>query len=94
VDLVDVDRSSNKIQIEGSEVLRYNDGTSETMQSAYLRLELRGGATKNFLVRIGSTTSWYQLASGDAGMMQLSYDGSRRRRVVRGTRSPAKEYAS
>jgi O-acetyl-ADP-ribose deacetylase (regulator of RNase III) len=94
VDLVDVDRSSNKIQIEGSEVLRYNDGTSETMQSAYLRLELRGGATKNFLVRIGSTTSWYQLASCDAGMMQLSYDGSRRRRVVRGTRSPAKEYAS
>jgi hypothetical protein len=44
---------------------------------------LRGGATKNFRVRIGSTTSWYQLASGDAGIMQLSYDGLRRRRVVR-----------
>ena len=94
VDLVDVDRSSNKIQIEGSEVLRYNDGTSETMQSAYLRLESFGGATKNFRVRIGSTASWYQLASGDAGIMQLSYDGLRRRRVVRGTRSSAKEHAS
>jgi hypothetical protein len=90
VELVDIEGSSKSesVHMRGANVLVYNDGTSEPLQSAYLRLEMYGGATKNFKVKIGSATSWYQLVSSGPVVLQLSHDGMRRRHVVRVVHNP------
>ena len=80
--LINIDNESDIIEIQGETILIFNtDRTSKTFHETNLFM-LRssdGSATQCYYVPSNST--WYQLINMDGIIYQVSFDGTRKRRV-------------
>ena len=80
--LVNIDNESDIIEIPGNIILTFNtDRTSKTFHETNLFMlrSVNGSATQCYFVPTSNT--WYQLINMEGNVYQVSFDGTRKRRV-------------
>jgi len=80
--LINIDNESDIIEIPGDTILTFNtDRTSKTFHETNLFMlkNLNGSATQCYYVPTNAT--WYQLINMEGIIYQVSFDGTRKRRV-------------
>jgi hypothetical protein len=80
--LINIDNESDVIEIQGETILTFNvDPTLKTFHETNLFMlrSINGSATQCFFVPTNNT--WYQLINMDGIIYQVSFDGTRIRRV-------------
>jgi len=80
--LINIDNESDVIEIQGETILTFNtDRTSKTFHETNLFMlrSINGSATQCYYVP--SNNTWYQLINMEDIIYQISFDGSRKRRV-------------
>ena len=87
--LVNIDNESDIIEIQGETILTFNtDRTSKTFHETNLFMlrSVNGSATQCYFVPTSNT--WYQLINMEGNVYQVSFDGTRKRRVQLKPTSP------
>ena len=87
--LINIDNESDVIEIQGETILTFNtDRTSKTFHETNLFMlrSVDGSATQCYYVPTNNT--WYQLINMDGIIYQVSFDGTRKRRVQLKPTSP------
>ena len=80
--LINIDNESDVIEIQGETILTFNtDRTSKTFHETNLFMlrSINGSATQCYYVPTNNT--WYQLINMEGIIYQVSFDGTRKRRV-------------
>ena len=80
--LINIDNESDIIEIQGETILTFNtDRTSKTFHETNLFMlrSVDGSATQCYYVPTNNT--WYQLINMEGIIYQVSFDGTRKRRV-------------
>jgi hypothetical protein len=87
--LINIDNESDVIEIQGETILIFNtDRTSKTFHETnlYMLRSVNGSATQCYYVPTNNT--WYQLINMEGIIYQVSFDGTRKRRVQLKPTSP------
>jgi hypothetical protein len=78
--LIDPDLPSSSFNVDGSDTLRFNDGTSASFHETFTRVKRTRCASKCF---VAPNKTWYQLMSDGTDVVQFRHDGVTKRTVVR-----------
>jgi len=80
--LINIDNENDIIEIQGETILTFNtDRTSKTFYETYLFLNISGNGSATQCYYVHTNNTWYQLINMEGIIYQVSFDGTRKRRV-------------